>query len=131
MSNENELAVIQLFQGCLSKNIVISTNLRTNQNNTKNLNITKCYPCFIQLLGPSCLANRFSFSFLKSGSKMGSFWPLRLFFTSFKKVREWSMSKPAVTVFLLQHSSETDFFALIKIGRQEQTKFAKTAIVTL
>ena len=41
------------------------------------------------------------------------------------------MSKPAVTEFLLQHSSETDFFALIKIGRQEQTKFAKTAIVTL
>ena len=36
MSNENELAVIQLFQGCLSKNIVISTNLSTNQNNTKN-----------------------------------------------------------------------------------------------
>lgn len=36
MSNENEFAVIQLFQGCLSKNIVISTNLSTNQNNTKN-----------------------------------------------------------------------------------------------
>lgn len=41
------------------------------------------------------------------------------------------MSKFPVTESLLQHSSETHFFALIKIGRQEQKKITKTAIVTL